>query len=81
VIERGKRSMYVEHLLALAQALEVRVHYLLGEDAPDEQVPTDDLRGTDAEPAPHKPRAQVQDAPAPQPPAKRPRPRNAAPVA
>lgn|SRR5574341_1363568 len=32
MIERGKRSMYVEHLPALAQALGVSVQYLLGVD-------------------------------------------------
>jgi transcriptional regulator with XRE-family HTH domain len=32
MIERGKRSMYVEHLPALAQALGVSVQYLLGEE-------------------------------------------------
>src|SRR5262245_65934148 len=32
MIERGKRSMYVEHLTALAKALRVRVQYLMGEE-------------------------------------------------
>jgi transcriptional regulator with XRE-family HTH domain len=36
MIERGKRSMYVEHLPALARALGVSVQYLLGEEEPDE---------------------------------------------
>jgi hypothetical protein len=48
--------MYVEHLPALAQALGVRVHYLLGEDAPDEQVHTDDVLGVDVEAPRSKPR-------------------------
>jgi transcriptional regulator with XRE-family HTH domain len=56
VIERGKRSMYVEHLPALAQALGVRVPYLLGEGAPDEQVPTDDMLGVGGEAPRPKPR-------------------------
>jgi transcriptional regulator with XRE-family HTH domain len=32
MIERGKRSMYVEHLPALAKALGVSAQYLLGEE-------------------------------------------------
>jgi transcriptional regulator with XRE-family HTH domain len=66
VIERGKRSMYVEHLPALAQTLDVHADYLLGEDVPNERVPTNDARGVGAAPAP--------------PSAKRPRTRKAASV-
>jgi|SRR5712691_2255002 transcriptional regulator with XRE-family HTH domain len=41
MIERGKRSMYVEHLPALAKALGVSVQYLLGVDEPGvETMPT-----------------------------------------
>jgi transcriptional regulator with XRE-family HTH domain len=80
VIERGKRSMYVEHLPALAQALGVPAHYLLGEDAPAAQVPTDAMLGVDAEAPARTSRVQAQDATA-VPPAKRPRTRKAAPVA
>src|SRR5437879_722565 len=80
VIERGKRSMYVEHLPALAQALGVRAHYLLGEGAPAEQVPSNDGLDVDAEAPPRTPRAQAQHTPAPPLPAKRPRTRKAAAV-
>jgi transcriptional regulator with XRE-family HTH domain len=68
MIERGKRSMYVEHLPALAHALGVSVQYLLGEE--------------DQESGPEPPqralRAQDQEATAPRP--ARQRTRKAAPV-
>jgi transcriptional regulator with XRE-family HTH domain len=35
MIERGRRSMYVEHLPALAKALGVSVQYLLAEGEPE----------------------------------------------
>jgi len=57
MIERGKRSMYVEHLPALAKALGVSVQYLLGEEEPER----------DSEPLQHATRAQDQQATAPQP--------------
>ena len=67
MIERGKRSMYVEHLPALAKALGVSVQYLLGEEDPE----------SSPEPPQHATRAQDQEATAPQP--KRQRTRKAAP--
>jgi transcriptional regulator with XRE-family HTH domain len=69
VIERGKRSMYVEHLPALAKALGVDVQYLLGEEDPAEKahVSSRDTRT-------HEVALETT------PPAKRPRPRKAAPV-
>ena len=57
MIERGKRSMYVEHLPALAKALGVRVQYLVGEEESER----------DSEPPQHTTRAQEREAPAPQP--------------
>ncbi len=69
MIERGKRSMYVEHLPALAKALGVSVQYLLGEEEPD----------MDPEPPQRETRTQAQEATAPQP--KRQRMRKVAPVA
>jgi transcriptional regulator with XRE-family HTH domain len=69
MIERGKRSMYIEHLPALAQALGVSVQYLLGEE--DQE--------SGSEPPQRAPRAQDQEATAPQ--STRQRMRKAAPVA
>jgi transcriptional regulator with XRE-family HTH domain len=70
MIERGKRSMYVEHLPALAHALGVSVQYLLGEEE----------ASRDSEPPQHETRAEDQEATPPQP-KKRQRSRKAAPVA
>ena len=57
MIERGKRSMYIEHLPALAQALEVTVQYLLGEEEPDmdsgptqREIPAQDQEATPPQP-------------------------------
>ena len=55
MIERGKRSMYVEHLPALAKALGVNVQYLVGGEEPE--------RGS--EPPQHTTRVQEQEATAP----------------
>ena len=57
MIERGKRSMYIEHLPALAKALGVSVQYLLGEEDPESgpELPQ------------HAMRAQNQQATTPQP--------------
>ena len=52
MIERGKRSMYVEHLPALAKALGVSVQYLLGEEEPE----------SDPEPLQRETQAQDQEA-------------------
>ena len=62
MIERGKRSMYIEHLPALAQALGVSVQYLLGEENPE----------SSPEPPQHATLAQEATATrAPQPPTRR----------
>ena len=50
MIERGKRSMYVEHLPALAKALGVNVQYLVGGEEPER----------DSEPPKHTTRVQEQ---------------------
>ena len=68
MIERGKRSMYVEHLPALAKALGVRVQYLVGEEEQE----------SDSELPQHATRAQKQAETAPQ--SIRQRTRKAAPV-
>ena len=57
MIERKKRSMYVEHLPALAKALRVSVQYLLGEEDPE----------SGPEPPQHATRAQDQEAATPRP--------------
>jgi transcriptional regulator with XRE-family HTH domain len=63
--EKGSIRITAPVVIALAKTLQVTTDYLLG---------------VDAEAPRRKPRAPVQDAPTPPPPAKRPRTRKAAPV-
>jgi transcriptional regulator with XRE-family HTH domain len=63
--EKGSTRITAPVVIALAKALQVTTDYLLG---------------VDAEAPPRTARKQTQDAPAPQPTAKRPRTRKAAPV-